>query len=371
MHLLNGIKSIFKRNKNKSAGGDEDIYSEENGAAINNAGEGGDGKNKSGENNRSNGVNEGNYSAGYSMDSFINSNVGGDSYGIKTGLFSAIQGKKINKTTLDELEELLLTSDLGTTITDDILSFLRKNRFDKTITADDLKKIVYDRLLKSFDGVENDFNDFLDGDRKPLVLLFIGVNGSGKTTMMGKMANGFKKRDKKVLMAACDTFRAAAVEQLTIWKQRADVDIITADRINEDPAALAYRALNRARVGDYDMLMIDTAGRLQNNSNLMAELGKIANTLKKLDPNISLKTLLTLDATTGQNSLRQFEEFQKSVAIDAIIMNKMDGTSRGGMLVNLVEKFKKPIYVLGIGEGIDDVVDFNPEKFLKKLLEMR
>lgn len=285
---------------------------------------------------------------------------------IKSGLFSIFNGKKLDQDIIDSLEELLITSDIGTVITSDIISLLSVNRFGKEITISDIKNLIYDRLIQSFDGVENNFIEF--GGKKPYVMLFLGVNGCGKTTIIGKLAHQIKNSGKSVLLAACDTFRAGAVEQLKIWKDKAKVDIISAEKLNEDPSSLAYRAFKKAMDENYDVLLIDTAGRLQNNVNLMAELKKIENTLKKLDSDVPNKNILVLDATTGQNSLKQFEEFQKFVSVDGIIMNKMDGTSKGGILVNIVEKFKKPIYALGIGEKIGDIRDFTADEFLKNLL---
>lgn len=285
---------------------------------------------------------------------------------IKSGLFSIFNGKKLDQDIIDGLEELLITSDIGTVITSDIISLLSVNRFGKEITISDIKNLIYDRLIQSFNGVKNNFIEF--GGKKPYVMLFLGVNGCGKTTIIGKLAHQMKNSGKSVLLAACDTFRAGAVEQLKIWKDKAKVDIISAEKLNEDPSSLAYRAFKKAMDENYDVLLIDTAGRLQNNVNLMAELKKIENTLKKLDSDVPNKNILVLDATTGQNSLKQFEEFQKFVSVDGIIMNKMDGTSKGGILVNIVEKFKKPIYALGIGEKIGDIRDFTADEFLKNLL---
>lgn len=287
---------------------------------------------------------------------------------IKSGLFSIFNGKKLNQDVIDNLEELLITSDIGTVITSDIISFISTNRFGKEVNLKDVKDVIYDRLIKSFDGVANNFSEFVE--KKPYVMLFLGVNGCGKTTIIGKLAHQLKNSGKSVLLAACDTFRACAVEQLKIWKDKAKVDIVSAEKLNEDPSSLAYKAFKKAKDESYDLLLIDTAGRLQNNVNLMAELKKIENTLKKLDPDAPNRSILVLDATTGQNSIKQYEEFQKFVNLDGVIMNKMDGTSKGGILVNIAEKFKKPIYAIGVGEGIEDIRDFVADEFLKNLLGM-
>lgn len=284
---------------------------------------------------------------------------------IKSGLSSIIFGKKLTQDVLDDIEDLLITSDIGIKITNDIITFLKENRFGKDIDLDDIKNIVYQKLIKSFDNVTDNYINF---DYKPYVIIFLGVNGCGKTTIIGKFANQMKIDGKNVLLAACDTFRAGAIEQLNIWNDRAKTDIILPDKINEDPSSVAYKAYNKAKNNNYDVLLIDTAGRLQNNVNLMSELKKIKNTLKKIDKNTPSKTILVLDATTGQNSLKQFEEFDKHINIDGIVMNKMDGTSKGGILVSIIDKFKKPIFAIGVGEKIEDIKNFNKEEFLKNLL---
>lgn len=286
---------------------------------------------------------------------------------IKAGISSIFTGKKLDGSLIEELEDLLITSDISVSVINDIVEYIRKNRYGKEVGIDDIKKIIFQRIKLIFSGLPADGIEF---NKKPYVLMFVGVNGSGKTTIIGKLTNELKKNGKKVLLAACDTFRAGATEQLEVWKNRTGVDIVTAEKENCDPSSVAYRALQKAKAEDYDVLMIDTAGRLQNNVNLMGELVKINNVLKKLDENIDLskKIILVLDATTGQNSMKQFEIFDKAVNVDGIIMNKMDGTSRGGILVSIVERFKKPIYALGIGEKIDDIKNFDVDEYLGNLL---
>ncbi len=284
---------------------------------------------------------------------------------IKSGLSSIIFGKKLTQDIIDNIEDLLITSDLGVKITNDVITFLKENRFGKDIDLEDIKNIVYQKLIKPFDNISDSYINF---DYKPYVIIFLGVNGCGKTTIIGKFANQIKMEGKKVLLAACDTFRAGAIEQLKVWNDRAKTNIILPDKINEDPSSVAYKAYNKAKSENYDVLLIDTAGRLQSNINLMLELKKIKNTLQKLDKNIPNKTILVLDATTGQNSLKQYEEFDKQVNVDGIVMNKMDGTSKGGILVSIVDKFKKPIIAIGVGEKIEDIKNFNAEEFLKNLL---
>lgn len=282
---------------------------------------------------------------------------------IKTGLSSIFTGKKLDEEMIEELENILITSDININIVNNITNFLRKNKYDKNVSIDDVKTIIFNEINKIFSTIKS---DSIVLDKKPYVIMFSGVNGSGKTTIIGKIANKYKKQGKKVLLGACDTFRAGAVEQLNEWKNKANVDIITEEKA--DPASIAYKAYNKAKNEDYDLLLIDTAGRLQNNTNLMAELSKIQNVLKKIDNSLPHKSIIVLDATTGQNAIKQMELFSKAINIDSIIINKMDGTSKGGVLVSVVDQFKKPIIAVGVGEKIEDIEDFDNEKFIKNLI---
>ena len=282
---------------------------------------------------------------------------------IKTGLSSIFTGKKLDEEMIEELENILITSDININIVNNITNFLRKNKYDKNVSIDDVKTIIFNEINKIFSTIKS---DSIVLDKKPYVIMFSGVNGSGKTTIIGKIANKYKKQGKKVLLGACDTFRAGAVEQLNEWKNKANVDIITEEKA--DPASIAYKAYNKAKNEDYDLLLIDTAGRLQNNTNLMAELSKIQNVLKKIDNSLPHKSIIVLDATTGQNAIKQMELFSKAINIDSIIINKMDGTSKGGVLVSVVDQFKKPIIAVGVGEKIEDIEDFNNEKFINNLI---
>ena len=282
---------------------------------------------------------------------------------IKTGLSSIFTGRKLDDNMLEELENTLITADININIVNNITSFLVKNKFDKNITIDDVKKIIYTKINEVFDNVKDKKIELIE---KPHVIMFSGVNGSGKTTVIGKIANRFKKQNKKILLAACDTFRAGAVEQLNEWKKRADVDIMMEE--GADPASLAFKSYKIAKDENYDLLLIDTAGRLQNNANLMAELTKIQNVLKKIDQNLPHDSFIVLDATTGQNAIKQMELFSKAINIDGIILNKMDGTSKGGVLISIVDKFKKPIVAVGVGEKIDDLRDFDKKNFLDRIL---
>ncbi|MDR1498829.1 MAG: signal recognition particle-docking protein FtsY [Rickettsiales bacterium] len=285
---------------------------------------------------------------------------------IKNGLYSIFAGKKLDGKSIAELEDLLITSDISIGIVNEVVEFLEKNRFDKETTTDEIKEIIFHKLKQIFREIDDDCT--VNSIQKPYAMMFLGVNGSGKTTVVGKIANGLRMEGQKVLLAACDTFRAGATEQLCEWSGRAGVDVVKPNKNNEDTAAVAYRAMLKAQADNYDALLIDTAGRLQNNVNLMDELVKVNKVLKKIDMNMPSKNILVLDATIGQNSMKQFELFDKSVRVDGIIMNKMDSTSKGGILISIVKKFKKPIYALGVGEKINDIKSFDADEFLKSLL---
>lgn len=291
---------------------------------------------------------------------FINS-----SNKIKTGLSALFNGKKLDENILEEFENLMITADININIVNDIVEFLRKHKFDKNITAEEVKEIIFKKIKSVFNGV---VNKNIELNTKPYVMMFLGVNGSGKTTIIGKLAYQLKQEGKKVLLAGCDTFRVGATEQLSIWKDRAGVDIVSAEKEGEDPASVAYKAIVKAKQENYDVLLIDTAGRLQNNTNLMNELSKIEKVIKKVDETAPHNSVIVLDGTSGQNTVKQVELFQKYVNIDNIIINKMDGTSKGGILVSIVDRFKKPILAVGVGERIEDIENFDVDEFVSGLL---
>lgn len=291
---------------------------------------------------------------------FINS-----SNKIKTGLSALFNGKKLDEDILEEFENLMITADININIVNEIVEFLRKNKFDKSITVEEIKEIIFKKIKNVFSGITN---KNIELNIKPYVMMFLGVNGSGKTTIIGKLAYQLKQEGKKVLLAGCDTFRVGATEQLSIWKDRAGVDIVSAEKDGEDPASVAYKAIVKAKQENYDVLLIDTAGRLQNNTNLMNELSKIEKVVKKVDETAPHNSVIVLDGTTGQNAIKQVELFQKYVNIDNIIINKMDGSSKGGILVSIVDKFKKPVLAVGVGEGIEDIENFDVDEFVSGLL---
>ena len=287
---------------------------------------------------------------------------------ITSGLFSIFTGKKIDEELLEELEELLISSDLGIDITNKVISEVRRNKYSKSLTTEDIK-IVLSKYIKEF--LHNSERSLsISDNRHPYILMFVGVNGVGKTTVIGKIAKKLKEECKKVLISACDTFRAGAVEQLEVWCKNIGVDIVKAEKEGMDPSSVAYKSLEKAKKENYDVLLIDTAGRMQNNINLMQELQKIERVLKKLDEKGADETILVLDASIGQNAKKQVEIFNKMLNISGIIMNKMDGTAKGGILVPIVHEFKKPIYAIGIGEGVDDLQEFNADNYIKSLLKL-
>ncbi len=274
--------------------------------------------------------------------------------------------KKIAAEILDELEEILITSDLGSAVSTKIIAKIRQQKFEKNISEDEVKKILASEIEKILQPCQKRLA--LDDSHKPRVIIFNGINGVGKTTTIGKIAFNLAKQNKKILIAACDTFRAAASEQLHIWAQRTNCEIISALKDGEDPAAVAFRAFDYARTEKFDILLIDTAGRLQNKQNLMEELKKINTVLKKIDASAPHENLLILDATIGQNAKNQLEIFNQIIGVTGLVITKLDGSAKGGIVVALAEQFKTPIYAIGVGEKIEDLQEFDAENFAKNLV---
>jgi fused signal recognition particle receptor len=275
--------------------------------------------------------------------------------------------KKLDSFILEELEETLITSDLGSDFAREIINNLRQKKFEKNIDEKFIKEFLVNEIEKILKPCEGKID--LDSDKKPQVIIFNGVNGAGKTTTIGKIAHNLKNQNKKVLISACDTFRAGASSQLEIWAKRANCEIILPLKEGEDPASVAYRALDYAIKNDFDVLLIDTAGRLQNKQNLMDELKKINNVLKKLDASAPHYNLLIVDATIGQNSRIQTEIFNQTVGIDGLVITKLDGSAKGGVVVAISKIFAKPIFAVGIGEKIEDLQEFDAKNFAKSLIE--
>ncbi len=277
--------------------------------------------------------------------------------------------RKLDQAALDELEETLIRADLGVTTAARVVQEIARNRFDKEVTSEEIRAALAESLAPILKPVEQPLN--LEGD-KPQVVLVVGVNGVGKTTTIGKIAQRNREAGKKVVLAAGDTFRAAAVEQLTIWSQRTGASIVRGET-GADAAGLAFDALTQAREQKADLLLIDTAGRLHNKADLMQELAKIVRVLKKQVPEAPHHVLLVLDATTGQNALSQVATFKEICAVSGLVVTKLDGTARGGVLVAIADKFGLPVHFIGVGETAADLQPFSAEGFARALagLEQR
>ncbi|WP_188788908.1 signal recognition particle-docking protein FtsY [Salipiger pallidus] len=264
---------------------------------------------------------------------------------------------------LESLEELLIASDMGVDTALRVTSNLAEGRYGRRVSTQEIKQALATEVARIMEPVARPLPLYA---KTPQVVLVVGVNGSGKTTTIGKLASQFRAAGKSVVIAAGDTFRAAAVEQLQVWGDRAGVPVLTAPE-GSDPASLAFEAMTKAQADGADLLMIDTAGRLQNRQDLMEELAKIVRVIRKKDPDAPHNTLLVLDATTGQNAVTQVEIFRQVADVSGLVMTKLDGTAKGGVLVALADKFGLPIHAIGVGEQIDDLAPFDPEEFAAAL----
>jgi len=284
---------------------------------------------------------------------------------LASGIASVFGGRKIDPSTLDDLEDLLIGCDLGVPTAARLRQAIEKRAFESEATERDVREALAEEITSILQPVAVDFQ--IDTAQKPFVVLICGVNGTGKTTTIGKLAHQTKAQGHAVMLAAGDTFRAAAIEQLEVWGDRSGVPVVTADA-GADAASLAYRAHERAIAEDVDVLFVDTAGRLQNKSNLMDELKKIVRVLGKNDETAPHATLLILDGTTGQNARSQVEVFKEMVNVTGLIVTKLDGTAKGGIVVALAEQFGLPVHAVGVGEGIDDLRPFEAQAFADSLL---
>ncbi|HVU19203.1 MAG TPA: signal recognition particle-docking protein FtsY [Rhizomicrobium sp.] len=278
-----------------------------------------------------------------------------------TGIFT---NRKLDAGSIAELEEALIKADLGAAQADQIVRAIAKDRFDVSISDYDLKRLLAAEIGKILKSVQKPLT--IDKAKAPFVILVAGVNGTGKTTTIGKLGKRFARERLKVVFAAGDTFRAAAIEQLKIWGERIGAEVVSG-AAGGDAAGLAYDALEKARAQKADVLLVDTAGRLQNKAGLMAELEKIIRVIKKVDATAPHAVLLVLDATTGQNAIQQVDAFKNTAALTGLIMTKLDGTAKGGILVALAAKFGLPVHFIGVGEGEDDLQVFDAENFAKVL----
>jgi len=283
---------------------------------------------------------------------------------LSEGVASIVTKRKLDDETLDALEELLISADLGVKAATRVREALARDRFNKEVSDEEVRTALAGAVAESL--VERERPLSIDRSRRPHVILTVGVNGAGKTTTIGKLAEKFRKEGLSVMLAAGDTFRAAAVEQLKVWGERAGASVI-AKEAGADAAGLAFEALERAKNQGVDVLLIDTAGRLQNRRELMDELAKIVRVLKKLDPGAPHDTLLILDATVGQNAISQADAFREIAGVTGIIMTKLDGTARGGVLVALADKHALPIHFIGVGEGVEDLQPFEAAAFARAL----
>ncbi len=281
------------------------------------------------------------------------------------GIAGVFTKRKLDDAALEELEEQLIAADLGATVAARIIKNFRSTRFGKEVTQQEVRETLAGEISRILAPVARPLE--VDAGRKPFVILMAGVNGAGKTTTIGKLAARYRQAGLTVMMAAGDTFRAAAVEQLQVWGVRAGAEVVTAPA-NSDAASLAHDALARAQKAGADVLLIDTAGRLHNKTALMEELRKIIRVIRKLDESAPHAVLLTLDATTGQNAVTQVGIFKDMVELTGLIVTKLDGSARGGIVVALAEKFGLPIHAVGTGEQIDDLREFDPEEFARALV---
>jgi len=284
---------------------------------------------------------------------------------LNAGINTIFNRRRLDDAALLELEELLIASDMGTGIAAEVTEELRRTRFNQEVSPEEVRGALAEEVIRLVEPVMKPLR--LDLGRKPFVILVVGVNGSGKTTTIAKLAKQYRDAGHDVMLAAGDTFRAAGVEQLQIWGERTGCRVITRPT-GSDAAGLAYEAFEQARDEGSEILLIDTAGRLHNEANLMSELQKIVRVLKKVDPQAPHSVLLVLDATTGQNAHAQAEIFREMVGVTGIIMTKLDGTARGGVLVSLAEKYGIPIHAIGVGETADDLRPFEARAYARSLV---
>lgn len=283
---------------------------------------------------------------------------------LSDGITSLFSKRRLDAATLEDLEDLLIQSDLGLETATRITDAISKGRFQKGISADEVKEILAAEVERVLTPVARPL--VIDRSRRPHVVLVVGVNGTGKTTTIGKLAERFRREGLNVMLAAGDTFRAAAIDQLKIWGERTGAPVI-ARAVGADSSGLAFDALKDAREAAVDVLLVDTAGRLQNKAVLMDELEKVIRVMRKLDPTAPHDVLLVLDATTGQNAMSQVEVFREKAGVTGLIMTKLDGTARGGILVAIAARHQLPVHAVGVGEGVEDLQPFDPGEFARAI----
>lgn len=283
---------------------------------------------------------------------------------IGSAVADLVTKRKLDGAMLEDIEDVLLRADLGTEVAARIAEAVGKGRYDKSVSAEDVQNIVAAEVEKVLAPVAQPL--VIEATHKPFVVLVVGVNGSGKTTTIGKLAAKFSGEGRKVMLAAGDTFRAAALEQLKVWGERTKSPVVARAQ-GSDSASLAFEAMEAAKNDGRDVLLIDTAGRLQNKTELMIELEKVVRVIKKVDASAPHAVLLVLDATVGQNALSQVDAFHKTAGVTGLVMTKLDGTARGGILVALSSKYKLPVHFIGVGEGVEDLSPFTAKDFAKAI----
>ncbi|CAN1567770.1 FtsY Signal recognition particle GTPase [Rhabdaerophilaceae bacterium] len=294
----------------------------------------------------------------------LSQGLGRTASALGAGITAIFTTRKLDADTLQDLEDILIQADLGVDVAGRIVATIGKDRFDKTIEPEDIKAALAMEVEKVLLPVARPL--IIDATKRPFVILMVGVNGAGKTTTIGKLAAKFREDGKSVMVAAGDTFRAAAIEQLKVWADRTGAGFLAREQ-GADAAGLAFDALEQARTEGRDVLLIDTAGRLQNKQGLMEELAKIVRVIRKMDPDAPQATVLVLDATVGQNAISQVEIFKQVAGVTGLVMTKLDGTARGGILVALAAKFGLPVHFIGVGEGIDDLEPFAARDFARAI----
>jgi fused signal recognition particle receptor len=282
---------------------------------------------------------------------------------ITEGISAVVNKRRLDSVVLNELEELLISADMGVAAASDIIEDLRKDKFDKQVSDEEIKQFLAGKIAEKLENSAR----ALQISTNPFVVLVVGVNGNGKTTSIGKLANFYREEKKKVMVIAADTFRAAAVDQLAEWAKRAKVPLFRgADK--QEPASVVFQGLEQAKADAVDIVFVDTAGRLQTKTNLMAELEKITKLCERQVENAPHEAVLVLDATPGQNAISQVEEFKKTAKLSGLIVTKLDGTAKGGIVVALAEKFGLPIFAIGLGEGIEDLKPFDAKDYARSLV---
>lgn len=281
------------------------------------------------------------------------------------GIAGVFTRRRLDAEAIEELEDVLITADLGPATAARLAGGLADRRIDRDVEAAEIRGMLADDIAEILAPIAGELE--VDTGNRPHIVLVVGVNGTGKTTTIGKLARQMVSTGKSVMLAAGDTFRAAAVEQLGVWGERTNCEVVTRET-GSDASGLVYEAIEKARAANVDVLLIDTAGRLHNKIDLMAELEKIHRVIQKLDPSAPHETLLVLDATTGQNAIAQVETFKEMVAITGLVVTKLDGTAKGGVLVALADRFALPVRAIGVGEGIDDLQPFSAHDFARNLM---